>query len=104
MKKFGVVDFEKGTHPFDNFDDDLYCIGFNREDECEALCDEDMAFGANLSLKDYIEKIGEVVGDDPTQTLTYNYTTSYGHDLTDTYFKYKGDAEKFAEYLNGLVA
>lgn len=104
METFGVIEIEKGLHPFDSYNEPLYCVGFNREDECEPLCDEDMAFGANLSLKDYIEKIGEIVDGDPYQTLTYNYTTDYGHDLTDTYFKYKGDADKFVEYLNSLVA
>lgn len=103
MEKFGVEEFK--SHPFmEDYKGSLYCVCFNRGDECETLCDEDMAFGANLSLKDYINKIGEIVGGDPYQILTYNYTTSYGHELTDTYFKNKGDAEKFVKYLNSLVA
>ena len=103
MEKFGVEEFK--SHPFtEDYKGSLYCVCFNRGDECETLCDEDMAFGANLLVKDYINKIGEIVGGDPYQILTYNYTTSYGHELTDTYFKNKGDAEKFVKYLNSLVA
>lgn len=102
MEKFGVEEFK--SHPFtEDYKEPLYCVCFNRGDECETLCDEDMAFGANLLVKDYINKIGEIVGGNPC-TLTYNYTTSYGHELTDTYFKNKGDAEKFVKYLNSLVA
>lgn len=103
MEKFGVEEFK--SHPFmEDYKGSLYCVCFNRGDECETLCDEDMAFGANLSLKDYINKIGDIIGGDPYQILTYNYTTDYGHDLTDTYFKNKDDAEKFVKYLNSLVA
>ena len=99
MEKFGVEEFK--SHPFmEDYKEPLYCIGFNREDECETLCDEDMAFGANLSLKDYLKKMGEIAGD----TITYKYTTDYGHDLTDTYIKDREAAKVFADYLNGLVA
>lgn len=99
MEKFGVVTFK--AHPFRNYKKPLYCIGFNRlGDECEPLCDEDTAFGVNLSLKDYLKKMGEIAGD----TITYTYTTDYGHDLTDTYIKDREAAKVFADYLNSLVA
>lgn len=96
---FGVAEIE-GHIWTDLYKKPLYCVGVVDSDgEIEPFADDYIAEVAEITIEDYVGKMEEITDD----RFSYAYVSDNTMlRETDTYFLKKEDAQKLADYLNGI--